>query len=90
MHRTAAGIDYLIGDPAGRGQGLGSTMIRGFVGDVVFGLHPEWTQACASPYAANTASWRALEKAGFHFVGTVDDEDGPCRLMVLNRPPEPD
>jgi len=85
VDRTAAGIDYLIGDPANRGHGLGSAMIRAFVADVVFGLHPTWTQACAAPYADNVASWRALEKAGFRFAGIVEDDDGPCRLMVADR-----
>ncbi len=84
---TAAGIDYLLGDPSQRRRGLGSTMIRAFVADVVFTLHPHWTQACAAPYAANTASWRALEKAGFRFAGIVEDRDGPCRLMVADKGP---
>ncbi len=82
---TAAGIDYLIGDPADRGRGLGSAMIHAFVADVVFARRPTWSQACAAPYAENVASWRALEKAGFEFLGIVDDEDGPCRLMVADR-----
>ena len=64
---------------------MGSAIIRAFVSDVVFGRHPGWSQACASPYAANVASWRALEKAGFRFVGTFDDEDGPCRVMLVDR-----
>jgi RimJ/RimL family protein N-acetyltransferase len=85
VDKTAAGIDYLVGDPAGRGKGVGSAMIRGFVRDVVFGMHPDWTQACADPFEANTASWKALEKAGFRFVGIVDDKDGPCKLMVADR-----
>lgn len=85
VDRMAAGIDYLIGEPLSRGRGVGSAMIRTFVIDVVFGLHPEWSQACAAPYAGNIASWRALEKAGFHFVGVVEDDDGPCRLMVADR-----
>ena len=85
VDRTAAGIDYLIGDPADRGHGLGSAMIRAFVVDVVFGLHPAWTQAWAAPYAGNVASWRALEKAGFRFAGLVWDKYGPCRLMVADR-----
>ena len=83
--RTAAGIDYLIGDPEDRGQGLGSAMIRAFVAEIVFGQHPGWTQACASPLAGNVASWRALENAGFTFVGSFEDADGPCRLMALDR-----
>ena len=85
ISRTAAGIDYLIGDPDLRGRGVGSAMIRAFVRDVVFALHPEWTQACAGPYEANEASWRALEKAGFRFVGVIEDADGPCRLMAIDR-----
>ena len=86
VDRTAGGIDYLIGEPDGRRKGLGSRMIRAFTADIVFGTHPGWTQACASPYAANVASWRALEKAGFHYAGVFHDADGPCRLMVANRP----
>ena len=85
VDRTAAGIDYLVGEPVDRGAGVGSALIRTFVSDIVFGLHPEWTQACAAPYAANVASWRALEKAGFRFAGIVDDDAGPCRLMVAPR-----
>jgi aminoglycoside 6'-N-acetyltransferase len=81
----AAGTDYLLGDPAKRRRGLGSAMIRAFVADVVFALHPQWTQACAAPYFANTASWRALEKAGFHLAGIVEDKFGTCRLMVADR-----
>ena len=83
---TVAGIDYLVGDPSRRGTGVGSEMIRAFVTDVVFGLHPHWTQAAAAPYAANIASWRALEKAGFRFAGIVEDDHGPCKLMVIDRP----
>ncbi len=84
---AAAGIDYLIGEPSRRGHGVGSTMIKTFVADIVFGLHPQWTQACAAPQAGNLASWRALEKAGFRFVGTVEERLGPCRLMVADRLP---
>jgi aminoglycoside 6'-N-acetyltransferase len=90
VDRSAAGIDYLIGDPGDRGRGVGSAMIRAFLAEVVFGLHPGWSQACAAPYAANVASWRALEKAGFRFVGIVEDKDGPCRLMVADRPADED
>jgi len=86
VHRTAAGIDYLVGEAADRGRGTGAAMIRAFVADVVFGRHPAWTQACAAPLTANTASWRALERAGFRFVAEVADAHGPARLMVIDRP----
>lgn len=82
---TTAGIDYLLGAAADRGRGLGSAVIRAFVDQVVFGLHPQWTQTGADPLAANTASWRALEKAGFRLAGMVDTVHGPSRLMVLDR-----
>lgn len=82
---TAAGIDYLVGEPGDRGTGLGSAMIRAFVDDVVFGRHPRWQQAAADPLAANVASWRALENAGFRLAGIVDAKDGPARLMVADR-----
>lgn len=60
-------------------------MIRAFARDVVFARHPEWAFAAAAPFEANVASWRALEKAGFRRVAVLDDEDGPCVLMVANR-----
>ena len=87
VDRAAAGIDYLIGDAADRGKGVGSAVIRAFTADVVFGLHPAWTQAAAAPLEANVASWRALEKAGYRFAGMVEDKFGPARLMVTARVP---
>lgn len=86
---AAAGIDYLVGDAAERGRGVGSAMIRAFVAEVVFGRHPTWTQACASPLAVNVASVRALARAGFTHRGTFEDHLGPCDLMVRDRPPPP-
>lgn len=86
VERTAAGIDYLVADPESRGKGLGAAMIGTFVADVVFGMHPQWTQAAAAPLEANAASWRALAKAGFRHLATHDDELGPCKLMVIDRP----
>ena len=85
VDRTAAGIDYLVGDSTDRARGIGSAMISAFVEDVVFARHPEWTQAAAAPLEANVASWRALEKAGFRFVGIVPEKGGPGRLMVADR-----
>ena len=85
IDRTAAGIDYLIGHPADRSRGLGTALIRAFVREIVFGRHPHWSQACASPFVANEASWRALERAGGRFVGIIDDGSGPCRLVAFDR-----
>lgn len=85
VDHTAAGIDYLIGDPAARGRGLGTAMIRTFVEDIVFGCHPGWSQVCASPVATNIASLRALEKADFDRVGTFEAEHGTAVLMAHSR-----
>jgi len=83
---TAAGIDYLIGEPEDRGRGLGSSMIAAFVDEIVFARHPDWTEVCASPGEANVASWRALARAGFEFVATFDDAVlGECRIMRRRR-----
>ena len=60
VDRTAGGIDYLVGDPADRRRGLGTAVVRAFTAEIAFGRHPAWTQVCASPYAVNVASWRAL------------------------------
>lgn len=87
-----AGIDYLVGDNAPRGKGLGSAMIAAFVEQIVFGRHPEWHQVGADPYESNVASWRALEKAGFRSAGLIQpadgDPDGPAKLMLFDRPLE--
>ncbi|GHD13418.1 GNAT family N-acetyltransferase [Zhihengliuella salsuginis] len=59
----AVELDYLIGLPELRGRGLGSRMIAGMV-------HSTWRDYPDAPavfiavVAANTASWRAAEKAG--------------------------
>lgn len=85
VDEAAAGIDYLVADPATRGQGIGPRMIRAFSDEVVLGLHPTWTQVCAGPFAANVGSCRALEKAGFRLVAMIDDDEGTCQLMALDR-----
>jgi aminoglycoside 6'-N-acetyltransferase len=85
LDASVGGIDYLVGDPGERGRGLGTAMIRCFLRDVVFPGHRDWSQVAASPMAANVASWRALQKAGFELVGDFDDEKDPCRLFVARR-----
>jgi aminoglycoside 6'-N-acetyltransferase len=65
----AISIDYLIGDPELRRRGLGSLMIRRFV-DLGWDGRP-WTGDVVVPVSVgNRASWRALERAGFHRVAT--------------------
>ncbi len=82
---TAAGIDYLVGDPARRGVGLGSAMIAAYCDRVVFAAGSAFTHAVASPQVANEASWRALRAAGFTHLADFDDTLGPCRILLLAR-----
>ncbi len=82
-------IDYLVAREAKRGRGLGSSMLRAFVRDVAFPRHPEWRFVAAGPFEANVPSCRALEKAGFERRATLDDEAGPCVLMVASRADDP-
>lgn len=80
-----AGIDYLIGDPALVGGGLGTRAIATFVHEIVFG-RGWWTAVSAGPHPDNAASLRVLEKNGFRVAGDIATAWGPERLMVLDRP----
>lgn len=75
-----------MGDATQRGRGVGSTMIAAFVHQVVFGMHPAWTQVSAGPYLENEASWRTLARAGFRRLADHLGEDGSVRVMVRDRP----
>jgi aminoglycoside 6'-N-acetyltransferase len=59
----AVELDYLIGDPALRGRGLGARMIAAAVADT-WEAYPNASAVLVSVVAANVASWRALERAG--------------------------
>lgn len=78
-------MDYLIGDPARRGHGLGARILDAFVDEVAFGRHPDWTQMVVSPQRDNVASWRALERAGFRRLADVDLDSVTCRIVVRDR-----
>jgi len=65
----AYGLDYLIGEPALRGRGLGSRFLARAV-ERTWQDHPGAGCVLVPVSAANTASWRALEKAGLRRVAT--------------------
>ena len=70
-------IDYLIGDPALTGEGLGPRIIAAIV-EQAWGVYPDAPAIIVGVVAANRASWRALEKAGARRVGTGELEpDNP-------------
>ncbi|AHH18176.1 acetyltransferase (GNAT) domain-containing protein [Nocardia nova SH22a] len=87
----AISLDYLIGDPGRVGRGLGSAVLRAM-------LAATWIDRPSAPAvvipvaAANSASWRALEKAGMRRVSAgllpPDNpiDDGWHYLYRLDRP----
>jgi aminoglycoside 6'-N-acetyltransferase len=84
-------LDYLIGDPAQVGQGLGPAMIRALV-DRTWRDRPATQGIIVAVVAANRASWRALEKAGFTRIGegdiTPDNPiDDPLHYVYRRDPP---
>lgn len=81
---TTATIDYLVGRAADRGRGLGTAMLRAYVGSV-FAEHPSWQAIIVAPQRANEASWRALAGAGFALGPVLPDPVGPCQVMLLQR-----
>lgn len=61
----AVGFDYLIGDPALIGRGVGTRMIWEFCRDVLRREYPSAPRFLASPDPRNLRSLRVLDKCGF-------------------------
>jgi aminoglycoside 6'-N-acetyltransferase len=86
------GIDYLIGDEAMTGHGYGPEMISMVVADS-WATYPDIPAVVVDVLQDNRASWRALERAGFHRVwdGILESDDpsdqGPSYLYLQSRPP---
>lgn len=73
----ALSIDYLIGEPAHRGIGLGVAMIAAFVADAWL-VYPDADDVLVPVAKGNEASWRALERAGFRRIAEGELEpDNP-------------
>ncbi len=63
----AVELDYLIGEAALRGRGLGTRIIAAAIEDT-WSAHPAAPAVLVAVLAANVASWRALEKAGLRRI----------------------
>jgi aminoglycoside 6'-N-acetyltransferase len=63
----AVELDYLIGDAAQRGHGLGARLIAAAV-ENTWTDYPSAPAVLVAVVAANIASWRALEKAGLRRI----------------------
>lgn len=76
--RDAATIDYLIGEAADTGHGLGPAIIRTVLADT-WATRPRAGCVIVPVALGNRPSWRALEKAGFTRVATGELEpDNPA------------
>jgi RimJ/RimL family protein N-acetyltransferase len=78
-----SGVDLFLGDAWRMGHGLGSAVVARFVDEVVFGRNGA-RAVIAGPSAANHASIRAFEKAGFRRWKVVDagGEEPECVLRI--------
>ena len=84
-------VDYLIGDPADTGRGIGPAVIAALVADT-WASYADCPAVVVPVAAGNRPSWRALEKAGFRHVGTARLEpdnpvDPPDHVVLrIDRP----
>ena len=62
----ALSIDYLVGEPAARGHGIGAGLIAAAVARG-FADHPGAADVLVPVALGNVASWRALQRAGATF-----------------------
>jgi aminoglycoside 6'-N-acetyltransferase len=87
--RGAAGIDYLVGEPSALGRGVATAAIRACVEETY--AAGAATGVVVAVQQANSASWRALERAGFvrAWAGRLASDDpadaGPAYLYVHRR-----
>lgn len=73
---SAVQLDYLVGAVQDRGIGLGPRMLEAIVAETF--ADPDVPYVLVAVVAANRRSWRALERAGFHRVGSGEAEpDNP-------------
>jgi aminoglycoside 6'-N-acetyltransferase len=84
-HLAPIELDYLIADPARRGRGPGTQLIETAVARTWID-HPCAPAVLVAVVPANTASWRALQKAGLRRIGetpmTPDNPiDDPLRYI---------
>lgn len=88
---SAAGIDYLIGDAALTGRGLGTLAIGAFT-QLAFARYRDIRLVAVAVSQENASSWRALEKAGYRrcWTGQLASDDpadeGPMYLYRRERP----
>ena len=82
----SAGIDLFIGEVEFLHRGLGASIIRQFLNDIVF-ANPAVETCIIDPSASNRIAIRAYEKAGFRFFGRVTNpgETEAHHMMRIER-----
>ena len=78
------GVHIAIGEPAGVGHGLGSSLLRELA-RAVLAADPRCLRVVAEPDVHNTASVRAFEKAGYVRGRDVELPDKIAALMMFER-----
>ncbi len=78
------GIDQFLANEEQLGRGLGTAMVRAFVG-LLF-ADPAVTRIQTDPAPDNPRAIRCYEKAGFRAAGEINTPDGPALLMYCDRP----
>ena len=78
------GIDLFIGHADCLDKGVGSAMIRVFVTRLF--AEGDTGRVIIDPDPANRRAIRAYEKAGFHYLDTLDLGWGPAYLMACEPP----
>jgi len=82
----AIGFDYLIGEVALIGRGIGTRMIWEFCRDVLRREYPDAPRFLASPALRNERSLRVLAKCGFnrgHEIPGIDEPGLPAEPEVV-------
>ena len=79
----ARGIDQFLADADQLGQGIGSAMVRAFLGQLF--ADPAVTVVQTDPNPTNERAIRSYLKAGFRPMGEIITPDGPALLMRRER-----
>jgi RimJ/RimL family protein N-acetyltransferase len=86
VDEDTAGVDLFIGEREYLHRGLGSSILRTFLAEIVFGTMGAGS-CTIDPEPDNTVAIRAYEKAGFRYLKTVQvpAEAHPSYLMQIKR-----
>ena len=79
-----SGIDLFIGEADCLSKGIGPALIRAFLARLF--ATGDTSRVIIDPDPANRRAIRAYEKAGFHYLRTLDLGWGPSYLMAIDRP----